>query len=136
VLGLEISLVIIITLATMGTIATLVVLGYGYAEKIIDQERIITKNRVYKMSEDMKPKPEENLSIDCPSCGTPIQGVSAVHGNDSPNPGDVAVCLACGEIHQFTSVMGLEPVNEDRQPYLLMIEAKQFSKFIKDRMKD
>lgn len=37
----------------------------------------------------------------CPKCGKKLDAVSDAFGEASPGPGDMTVCLYCGQIMQF-----------------------------------
>lgn len=42
-----------------------------------------------------------NLDVKCPSCGQEIGGTVPIAHEQLPNPGDIAMCLRCGDYSQY-----------------------------------
>ena len=41
----------------------------------------------------------------CPACGYLIDAASALAGRGAPRPGDVSMCLSCGEVLMFDDAL-------------------------------
>ena len=48
----------------------------------------------------------------CPSCSTKLDAATSVEGA-VPKPGDLSVCVECGEVLQFTNDFSLERMPEE-----------------------
>ena len=44
----------------------------------------------------------------CPNCGKYVDACSSAFGDHTPKPGDISVCIGCGEALKFKNDMGLE----------------------------
>lgn len=43
----------------------------------------------------------------CPTCGYVLDSATCVEGDHNPKPGDVSVCLKCGEVLQFNESLAV-----------------------------
>ena len=53
----------------------------------------------------------------CPHCQTKLDGATALQ-NSVPNPGDVSICIECGEVNVFDEAMKLRvPTKQEQQEF-------------------
>jgi hypothetical protein len=61
----------------------------------------------------------------CPGCGKKLDGATDWSGNAAPSPGDVTVCIDCGEISEFEPDLSLRPASADCLAQLDLIEIQR-----------
>ena len=49
----------------------------------------------------------------CPTCGYFANAVSSIIRHAQPKPGDVSVCLSCGELNVFLDDMSFRPATAE-----------------------
>jgi len=47
---------------------------------------------------------------ECPSCGYRVDAASGISTDEAPKPGDVTLCMKCGQVMQFTATLGVRGV--------------------------
>lgn len=73
----------------------------------------------------------------CPHCGHTLDAASAMDGSDlTPNPGDMSVCISCGEFLEFDKEMTLVTAHNgilDEFPPQQRLELEAYQNYIKLR---
>lgn len=41
--------------------------------------------------------------VKCPTCGYECDAATCIHGEHRPRPGDISLCINCGDVLQFSS---------------------------------
>lgn len=49
----------------------------------------------------------------CPACGYRSDSSTSIGTQAVPKPGDITLCIKCGEMNRFTQSLQLEPVPDD-----------------------
>lgn len=81
-----------------------------------------------------------HATSNCPTCGAGFDAASAVDGEDvAPKPGDISVCLYCGEWLMFDddTLPTLKPTEEEMKQAsaALLVEAREMRARWNARMK-
>lgn len=77
--------------------------------------------------------PKEAPIAVCPYCAAALNGVAASDGTDqSPNPGDMTMCVMCYRISVYTKGLHLrKPREHEKLPPDVIAEAKSIARAIK-----
>jgi hypothetical protein len=65
----------------------------------------------------------------CPSCGTQCDAASTTNESTQPVPGDISICVRCGELLKFGDDMRLmrltheERIEVEADPYVARVQA-------------
>lgn len=73
------------------------------------------------------------LPVDhCPACGTLLDAASGVRGEDIiPGPGDLSVCIRCGQMLIFNQRLRLRKATEKDLEELLIQDSRAFAALMK-----
>lgn len=50
----------------------------------------------------------------CPACGSRLDAASGLRGTavPKPKPGDITLCIDCGQVMEFTATLGLRAIKD------------------------
>lgn len=51
----------------------------------------------------------------CLECGKPLDAATDVYGDDRPSPGDISLCVYCGNLSAYGDDLKLRPLSEDER---------------------
>lgn len=51
----------------------------------------------------------------CRTCGRPNDRASSLDGSQRPGPGDLSICLSCGELSAFNPDLTLRPLTPEER---------------------
>ena len=65
-----------------------------------------------------RPDPDRVMRLPlarCPHCGSLNDAATGMEGATSPAPGDVAMCITCAGLSQYTAALGLAKLDETEE---------------------